>query len=218
VHWIVRLSVSAGPNGGSWMFYRSSKIAPHNRRGRQVFTDMSAYFEQLIEDHGDIVMRVLVAMVGRSDAPDCWQETFIAALKAYARQELTNPRGWLLTIAHHKALDHLRVSNRHRDKTEPLHDDVIAGTAAEAQEPTGLVISSLADADELRPALLALPPKQQHAVVYRFIGDLPYDEIAELLNCSQAAARRNVFEGLRQLRTSLSVPSPSQRLLGASDV
>jgi RNA polymerase sigma factor (sigma-70 family) len=165
---------------------------------------MSAYFEQLVEDHGEIVMRVLVATLGRTDAQDCWQETFIAALKAYDRQELINPRGWLLTIAHHKALDQLRASNRHRDRTEPLEDHANTRAILRTEEPSNLIVSSLTDADELRPALLALPPKQQHAVVYRFIGDLAYDEIAQLLNCSQAAARRSVFEGLRHLRTSLT--------------
>ncbi len=168
---------------------------------------MSTYFEQLVTDHGEIVMRVLIATLGRTDAQDCWQETFVAALKAYDREELSNPRGWLLTIAHRKALDHIRSASRRHELTERLEASHEVETTIWPEEPSALIIRSLNDADELRSALGALPPKQQHAVVYRYIGDLPYDEIAALLNCTQAAARRNVFEGLKQLKRTFPARS-----------
>ena len=50
----------------------------------------------------------------------------------------------------------------------------------------------------------ALPAKQRHAVVLRFVGDLPYAEIAELVGCSEPAARQNVRAGLARLREELS--------------
>ena len=50
--------------------------------------------------------RFLVSSVGASDADDCFQETFISALRAYPRLRAnSNLRAWVLTIAHRKALD-----------------------------------------------------------------------------------------------------------------
>jgi RNA polymerase sigma factor (sigma-70 family) len=170
---------------------------------------VSGYFDQLVEAHGEIVMRVLVSLLGRHDAQDCWQETFIAALKTYDRVELTNPRGWLLTIAHRKAIDMARAGTRRRVLTELTEfDDGIDQSGSAVEDPSALIINTLGDADLLRPALDALPPKQRLAVVYRYIGDLPYDEIACLLECSQPAARRSVFEGLRNLRHHLTTAQP----------
>ena len=53
-----------------------------------------------------MVWRFLVSSVGRADAEDCFQETFIAAMRAYPRLRAgSNLRAWVLTIAHRKALD-----------------------------------------------------------------------------------------------------------------
>jgi DNA-directed RNA polymerase specialized sigma24 family protein len=62
-------------------------------------------FQVLIDEHRDDVYRFLRASVGPHDADDCFQETFIAALRAYPRlRGDSNLRGWLFTIANRKAL------------------------------------------------------------------------------------------------------------------
>ena len=56
-----------------------------------------------------MVLRVLRGVVGPADADDAWQETFVSALRAYpALRPDSNVRGWLLTLAHHKASDQIR--------------------------------------------------------------------------------------------------------------
>ena len=56
----------------------------------------------LLDEHGSDVLGFLVASVGPHDAEDCFQETFIAALRTYPRLEHgRNLRSWLLTIADH---------------------------------------------------------------------------------------------------------------------
>jgi len=49
-----------------------------------------------------------------------------------------------------------------------------------------------------------LPEKQRVAVFLRSAAELSYAEVAEALDCSQDAARRNVHEGLKRLREELS--------------
>ena len=40
-------------------------------------------FQRFVDDHGPAVHGFLTASVGRHEADDCWQETLIAALRAY---------------------------------------------------------------------------------------------------------------------------------------
>src|SRR5260221_12584514 len=75
-------------------------------------------------------MAVLRGAVGRADAEDCFQETFLAALRAYPKLgDNGNLRGWLLTIAHRKAIDHHRANGR---RPLPVADpDELAGAPAD---------------------------------------------------------------------------------------
>ena len=54
-------------------------------------------------------------------------------------------------------------------------------------------------------AVAGLPPKQRTAVWCRSVLGMPYEELSELLDCSNDAARRNVHEGLKTLREELRV-------------
>jgi RNA polymerase sigma-70 factor (ECF subfamily) len=56
---------------------------------------------------------------------------------------------------------------------------------------------------ELWSQVRELPPKQRAAVAHRYVTDLSYREIGELLDCSEEAARRNVHEGLKKLREAV---------------
>jgi RNA polymerase sigma factor (sigma-70 family) len=46
-----------------------------------------------------------------------------------------------------------------------------------------------------------LPPKQRTALALRFVTDAAYAQIASVMDTSEEAARRNVHEALKRLRT-----------------
>jgi RNA polymerase sigma factor (sigma-70 family) len=145
-------------------------------------------FQRLLEEHRTDVLRFLVASVGRQAAEDCFQETFLSALRAYPRlSDASNLRGWLLTIATRKALDHWRGERR-----RPLPvDEVPERPAPETR-----------DGDpELWRAVRALPPMQRAAVIHRYVLDLSYGQVADALGISEEAARANAYEGRRKLRS-----------------
>jgi RNA polymerase sigma factor (sigma-70 family) len=147
-------------------------------------------FQRLLDAHRDDVWRFLVASVGREHADDCFQETFLAALRAYPRlRNADNLRGWILTIAHRKALDHHRARSRRPLPVEAIED--LAGAGPVAPEPRD---------DQLWGRVRALPPKQRAAVTLRFAADLSHREVAAALDCSEDAARRSLHEGLAKLR------------------
>ncbi len=57
--------------------------------------------------------RFSVASVGRADADDVFQDTFLAALRGYDRRRAgASGQAWVMTIAHHKAMDHHRAARR----------------------------------------------------------------------------------------------------------
>jgi DNA-directed RNA polymerase specialized sigma24 family protein len=158
-------------------------------------------FQELLDEHGSDVLGFLVASVGPHDAEDAFQETFIAALRAYPKLEHSrNLRSWLLTIAHRKAIDHHRAGAR-----GPLPagspEEVGGGIAApNSGSPAKLVDPG----SEIWGIVSALPPKQRSAVLLRFATDMGYGQIGEMLDCSEDAARRNVHEGLQKLRGELT--------------
>src|SRR5436305_10449753 len=60
-------------------------------------------FQDLLDAHGRDVFRFLVATVGTVEAEDCYQETWISALRAYPQLgDRSNLRGWIFTVAHRK--------------------------------------------------------------------------------------------------------------------
>jgi RNA polymerase sigma factor (sigma-70 family) len=148
-------------------------------------------FQTVLDEHSEAVMAILRGAVGRDGAEDCFQETFLAALRAYPElEDARNLRGWLLTIAHRKAIDHHRARGR-----QPV-------PVAEPREVA--VEDELPGDDGVWIAVGALPPKQRAAVALRYGSDLPHAEIAAALGCSPAAARRSLHEGLKRLREELA--------------
>jgi RNA polymerase sigma factor (sigma-70 family) len=146
-------------------------------------------FQTLIDEHASEVMAVLRGAVGR-EADDCFQETFLAALRAYPQLgDARNLRGWLLTIAHRKAVDHHRATGR-----RPLPVAELRETPVHDPEPD----------ESIWQAVGALPPKQRAAVALRYGCDLPHSEIAAALGCSPDAARRSLHEGMKRLRKELA--------------
>ena len=96
-------------------------------------------FQALIDEHGSDVLGFLVASVGPHDAEDCFQETFIAALRAYPRLEhARNLRSWLLTIAHRKAIDHHRARGR-RAVPAGSPEEVAGGKPSSNSRPDTIV-------------------------------------------------------------------------------
>lgn len=136
-----------------------------------------------------MVYRFLTAAVGPLDADDCFQDTFLAALRAYPR--LTDPTRldrWVLRIASRKAIDHHRAAGRRPVPTGRIPERSV--TPAGWPELDG----------ELQSAVASLPPKQRVAVVHRHVLDRSYADVAEAMGTTEEAARANVSQGLKRLR------------------
>lgn len=149
-------------------------------------------FQRFFEQHREPVWRYLVAAVGPLHADDAFQETFLAALRAYDRRRAgTSAGAWVMTIAHNKAMDHHRAAARR------------AVPVAELPEVVQHDHGSASDAGAWA-RVRALPPKQRAALTLRYAADLTHAEVARALGCSEEAARRSAHEGLKTLRLELA--------------
>lgn len=154
-------------------------------------------FQTLLDSHGRDVHRFLIANLGPVDADDCWQETWLSALRAYpSLTDGSNLRAWVFTIAHRKLIDHARARGR---RAIPVAE------AAELASADAAAVTVTAPPDEQLWSFVAgLPDKQRTALTLRFLIDSSYREIAEVMGISEEAARRNVHEALKRLRKELN--------------
>lgn len=148
-------------------------------------------FQQSFLDHRAAVLRLLVGMVGPDVAQDCFQDTFLKALRAWPPGEVGDRiGGWLLTIAHRTALDQLR-------RARPDSPDALL----ELEPAPGHVpVLARLDAPELWAAVRALPEQQRAAVVLHVVLDRTHAQAAAVMGCSDAAARRSYADGVAALR------------------
>ena len=106
----------------------------------------------------------------RQAADDCYQETWLSALRAYPPLTATeNLRAWVLTIAHRKAIDHYRSGRRAPEvPAAELPETAARSTPApNAWQRT-----------PIWPAVALLPPKQRMAVALRYALDADYPTVA----------------------------------------
>ena len=150
-------------------------------------------FERVVAAHGTAVLRVCRALLDPHDADDAWSSTFLAAMQAYpALPDGSNVEGWLVTIAHRKAIDVLRARTRAPLPVEEPPEEV---------STVGLPGSGDLD---LAAAVRRLPEKQRRAVGYHYLGGLPYREVGALTDQSPEAARRSAADGVKALRRLLT--------------
>jgi RNA polymerase sigma factor (sigma-70 family) len=127
-------------------------------------------------------------MVGPIDADDVWSETFLSALRAYPQLPTgANIEAWLVTIAHRKVIDLVRKSRR---SATPMPE---VPAEATKEDFDGIEF-------DLATVLGQLPVRQRWAVVYHYLGDLPYADVADVIGGTAEAARRAAADGIAKLR------------------
>ena len=158
-------------------------------------------FDRVVTEHGAVVLRVCRAVLGgHADAEDAWSETFLSALVAYPRLgPRADVRAWLVTIAHRKALDAIRARGRRALPVEDVPEGI-----------SDLGVPGSGDPD-LWSAVAGLPERQRLTVAYRYLGGLPYAEVAAIVGGTPEAARRAASDGVASLRRTMGTDPPGER-------
>ena len=165
--------------------------------------DPEAY-RALFRDTQPRLLRYLSALVGE-DAEDVASETWLQVardLHDFAG-DYDGFRGWVATIARHRALDLIRRRKRRPQLSElPVED--LAGLAA-SDDTAGSAIDAVATGAAV--ALIAtLPPDQAEAVLLRVVVGLDAESAARVLGKRAGAVRTAAYRGLRSLGRRLQEP------------
>jgi RNA polymerase sigma-70 factor (ECF subfamily) len=193
-----------GGNGAIGMVERMSQTALQaavRPSGSTVELDVEMRplcFDELLERYQNEIFRYSMQLTRNSaDADDLYQETMLKAYRAFNRLGPdSNYRAWLYRIATNTFLSQKRKDKRERP-LDPLLDDHLAVTNPD--QPTSLDARDLLA--EVEQFVQTLPEKQRVALILRKYHELDYANIAATLNSSEEAARANVYEALRKLRT-----------------
>lgn len=146
-------------------------------------------FGELLERHEREIFAYALRLTGsRPDAEDLYQDTFLAAFRAWPPPQRDNERAWLYRIATNKHIDGARRSRRLVS---------MADLRLAAPERDGVTVMDLANAVRL------LPAGQRAAFVLHTVEGRPYREVAAALGCSEEAARARVSDAMKKVRTAL---------------
>lgn len=154
-----------------------------------------AAFVALYRRHVTAIYSYIYSRVGdRADAEDLTEQVFTEALEGLARyEERGQGAAWLFTIARRRVVDHYRARREELPFDEALDSplDRLGPEAEVAQRERLAQLGRLvSDLDEEQRELLQL----------RFVAELSYRDIGEVLGRSEGAVKKAIYRLLDQLR------------------
>ncbi|MGC6459737.1 MAG: RNA polymerase sigma factor [Akkermansiaceae bacterium] len=164
-------------------------------------------FARLVEKHQQAVLGTIAKMTNQSpDTEDIAQQVFIRLWKSAKRYQPTAKfTTFLFTITRNLVFNASRQKTRRKEHSLEQQEDESQRTA-EDQSIGARPDDNLAQ-QELREivdrAIASLPEKQRLAVILRRYEQMPYEEIASVLELSVSAVKSQLFRARTALRESL---------------
>ncbi len=163
-------------------------------------------FEELVRKYEQTLFNIIYHNVDRRcDVEDVAQKIFSKVYFSLPRFDNNRPFfPWLYRITINQCYDELRRARRRRaltfselnlDEAEHIENLIRYDEVQEASPEESKELQAL-----LYKMLDKLPEKQRKAVVLRDLEDVPYEKMAELMNCTEQAARLKVFRARTRLR------------------
>lgn len=165
---------------------------------RAVKRDREA-FGLLYDRHVTRVYRHVYYMVGNpAEAEDLTAQAFLQAWRAIERYQVRGAPfvSWLMRIAHNLGVSHLRSRKPSSELPETLVDRSRDGNPAD-------VLQRTADGERVREAILRLRDEHRRVIILRFVEDLDYREVAEIVGKSVPAVRVIQHRALKALRQQI---------------
>lgn len=163
-------------------------------------------WQVIIEEHGRIVWQVSYRLLGNhADAADCFQETFVSALKFCRRQRVRDFPALLTRLATARAIDQLRRrfrrSNLETNLEEPYCDEqALSSNTCPSQQLQQQELT-----DRLRESLSRLPEQEAEVFCLRYLNDMSYQQIGAELGISTNTAGVLLHRARAKLRKSFKL-------------
>jgi RNA polymerase sigma-70 factor (ECF subfamily) len=169
-HRVVRRVVSANPPPPPTQQIDDAELVQRTTRG-----DLGA-FEELVDRHRPVVVRVAARIVGSDDAEDVSQDAFLRAFHRLHHFRGDAPfRAWLLRITHNAGLDHLG-----RRRPEPVDPETLDTAEPNPSREPADRLEVRERIERLERKLHGLSPQHRMVLVLRDAEGLSYQEIAEI--------------------------------------
>lgn len=160
----------------------------------------AAAYEVLYDRHAGAAYSLAYRICGeRAGADDATQDAMLAVWRGAGgyRRHLGSVRSWILTIAHHRAIDHVRRRGRLSDRQ--VHDDALAERLPAADDTEAQALER-ENGREVRQLLGALPAEQRRIVELAFYGGFSQSELAGLLDLPLGTVKSRMRLALGKLR------------------
>lgn len=163
-------------------------------------------WQRIIEKHGPAVWQTAYRLLGnRTDAADCFQETFICAPELSRRQRIRGFSALLRRLATTRAIDQLRRRFR-RSHCEAVSNAVPSANTGPAQMAQQQELIA-----RLRESLTQLQPQEAQVFCMRYLNDMSYRQIAKALDIKTNAAGVLLHRARAKLRKSFEVSTKEQK-------
>jgi RNA polymerase sigma-70 factor, ECF subfamily len=137
--------------------------------------DLTA-FEELVDRHRPVVVRVAARIVGPEEAEDVSQDAFLRAFHRLEHFRGEAPfRSWLLRITNNAALDHLE-----RRRPEPVDPESFDVSEQSSSRPPAERLELRERIERLERKLHGLSHQHRVVLVLRDAEGLSYEEIADI--------------------------------------
>lgn len=174
------------------------------RRLTQVAKGDEAAFAAVYDEtaprlHG-LVLRVLR---NPAQSEEVTQEVFLEVWRRASHFDPTRGSaiGWMLTVAHRRAIDRVRSSQASVTRDDTWH----ARTREVDFDTTAELATARIEARRVRSALDGLTAAQREAVSLAYLGGYTHTEVASLLDLPLGTAKTRIRDGLIRLRDQLGV-------------
>lgn len=159
-------------------------------------------FARLYDATSSTVYGVVVRLTRSPEmAAEVVQEVYLMAWQQSDRFDPARGtvQAWLCTLAHRRAVDRIRQSQRERVRDEQYE---FRNAATPSDATWGEVEQSL-DSEDVRAGLEALSPIQREAVCLVYYGGCTHRQVAERLSVPLGTAKARIRDGLNNLRSAL---------------
>jgi len=170
-----------------------------------------AAFRQIVERYQRAVFCVIVRVVrDQARAEELAQDTFVKAFRALHTYDVKRKfAAWLLTVAHHVAIDEIRKGALDTVSLEALRSEREDGTRAfeipDRQAPTPAALAERGElGDALRTAISRLRPEYRELVSLKYEQELEYEDIVEITGMPLGTIKSSLHRARKELEEELT--------------
>jgi RNA polymerase sigma factor (sigma-70 family) len=151
---------------------------------------------EVYDQYSSFVYGLALRVIGEARAAeDVSQDVFVAV---WERAGAFDPdrgslRTWLGTLAHRRAVDHVRREEARRRRA--IRDAARPVSTPDVEE----MALALVTAERVRSALETLPDEQRRAIKLAYFGGKTYRQVAEVLGVPEGTAKSRLRLGLRRV-------------------